>query len=325
MFSSILPDANKYAPHERALRAWDEKGGDGDAAVAEAIFARFRGQVDADVQAVRQRVFEAGLVSRAAEAAACRWIAAQHRRLARGASRVASAFARAAPTGDGTLRMLLLTLNYQGESTKSPFMQARFHAGLNATMVQALATGRWKESATLEIDGVKVHCCASSLFFRAALLARFAGGGLSVRQMEIFDAWLWIWSTHLHGSLEPPGEGAWRVDLDSSEGLQARDPYGRGRRPLSCAGSVGDRAPFHRRGVPPGPRGTRERQRLALRDRRIRDGARCTRGDIPALPGCLADARTAARSEPAGRVARRARRSDAQRDSRPSPNSPGAW
>ena len=228
MFPNNLPDPNRYAPHERALRTFDENATQPDGTEAEAVFARFRTLVDGDVQAVRQRLFESGPASKDSEDSACRWIAAQHRRLARAAGRVAATFARSAPAGDRTLRMLLVTLNYLGESAKSPSMEGRLHAGLNSTMVLALASGRWAEESTLEIDGASVPCSASSLFFRGALLARFAGGGLTVRQMEIFDAWLWIWAPALRGSQAPLGEGAWRVDLDSVEGLKRGERVGTG-------------------------------------------------------------------------------------------------
>lgn len=66
----------------------------------------------------------------------------------------------------------------------------------------------------------EVACTLESLYFRALLLARFSSGALNMKQLEIMDAWMWLWMPALQGVEACPSEAALRADLDSSEGLR---------------------------------------------------------------------------------------------------------
>ena len=72
----------------------------------------------------------------------------------------------------------------------------------------------------LRVDGRDANCTLESLYFRMLLLARFAGGTLNCKQIEIFDAWMWLWMPVLSGVRAPPAGAALRADLDSSRGLR---------------------------------------------------------------------------------------------------------
>jgi hypothetical protein len=69
-------------------------------------------------------------------------------------------------------------------------------------------------------DGRSIECTLESLYFRALLLARFSSGALNMKQIEILDAWMWMWMPVLEGVEAAPSHSALRVDLDSRDGLR---------------------------------------------------------------------------------------------------------
>jgi hypothetical protein len=70
------------------------------------------------------------------------------------------------------------------------------------------------------VEGRNRQCTLEALYFRVLLLARFSSGALNGKQIEILDAWMWLWTPALQGVAAPPGGTALRADLDSATGLQ---------------------------------------------------------------------------------------------------------
>lgn len=123
-----------------------------------------------------------------------------------------------------TRHMMARTLYHMGDVLKwevavrrgAPHDFSKPHALIRA----AMASGHHRDPLRMRFDGRDVACTLESLYFRALLLARFSSGALNSKQIEILDAWMWLWMPALQGVDSPPGEGALRVDLDSSDGLK---------------------------------------------------------------------------------------------------------
>lgn len=214
------PDARAYAAIERRLQALRENAFEStpDAALGE--FMELRGQIDAYVDALKRHLFAPSLAAKASDNAAFRWISTQHRRLARVARRMAESLASRAGADDRTLRFVALGLHYMGESVKGDTKDSLHYGGLHALMRIAVASGRHHEEMPLDFGGRSASCTLASLYFRALFLARLAGGDLTFPQIEILDAWMWIWMPALAGVDAAPGGATWRADLDSNEGLR---------------------------------------------------------------------------------------------------------
>lgn len=89
----------------------------------------------------------------------------------------------------------------------------------HAVMRLAMAGGMHRKDTRMRVDGVDVECTIESLYFRVLLLARFASGTLNLKQIEILDAWMWLWAPALRGVADPAGS-VLRADLDSGDGLK---------------------------------------------------------------------------------------------------------
>ena len=214
------PDDHAYALVERRFR---ESADDVFLATPDAVVASFmdlRLLVDADVHAIKRRLFAPSLASRNDDKAAGRWLSAQHRRLARIAHRMAETFARVSGVNEHTFSLLAPALHYMGEAVKGHIKETHFHRSLHALMRIAIASGRHHEEIRFDVGGRLAPCTLTSLYFRALLLARLAGGGLTFPQIEILDAWMWNWMSALAGADHPPEGAAYRADLDSNEGLR---------------------------------------------------------------------------------------------------------
>jgi hypothetical protein len=191
-------------------------------------FMQLRALVDADVHAVKRSLFAASLACPEDDKAASRWISSQHRRLARIAHRGAETVARLPGAGMHEFALLAPALHYMGESVKGHIKESHFHRSLHALMRAALASGRHHEQIQFDRRGRAARCTLTSLYFRALLLARLGGGGLTFAQIEILDAWMWIWMPALSGADHPPDGVAYRADLDSNEGLRCGARAGAG-------------------------------------------------------------------------------------------------
>ena len=116
------------------------------------------------------------------------------------------------------------TLFYLGETLKwnvsvvpdSPHDLGKVHR----LMRRSMEAGEHRDSMRMVTDGREAQCTVESLYFRVLLLARFASGALNAKQIEILDAWMWMWMPVLSGVSSPPSGTALRADLDSSVGLQ---------------------------------------------------------------------------------------------------------
>jgi hypothetical protein len=119
------------------------------------------------------------------------------------------------------------TLHYLGETVKCDIILGRRHphdyAALHAIARWALRAGCERTAIAMQIGGAIAAATLESLYFRALLLARFANGSLSSRQIEILDAWLVMSLPAIVLVRTPPPGLALRADLESRAGL-ARGP-----------------------------------------------------------------------------------------------------
>jgi hypothetical protein len=182
--------------------------------------------VDADlfIETLKRGLFSAPLAWNDEQKAAGRWIALQHHRLARNARRVAELLASdggAEPAHKALATAL--AMHHMAEAMKCEMAddpQGPRHFGfLNALMREARASGFELLPVALQVQGIEEHCPVESLFFRALLLAR-SGGVLSNQQVEILDAWYWLWAPVLRGTGDKPVGTSLRADLDSHRGLR---------------------------------------------------------------------------------------------------------
>ena len=120
--------------------------------------------------------------------------------------------------------MIAHAMQGKGEGVKHDIAAGRPPAidyrSIHALMKLAMTRGHHRDTLSLEIDGAPVKCTIEGLYFRALLLARLAGGGLTSQQAGILDAWMWMWQPVLRGVRETPAGSALRADLDSEQGLQ---------------------------------------------------------------------------------------------------------
>lgn len=122
-----------------------------------------------------------------------------------------------------TIEMIARTLARMGDTIKwdvagqrPPRLEfAKAHALLRPMM----AANSHREPLQRAVEGREAACTIESLYFRALLLARFASGSLTVKQVEILDAWMWMWMPALEGLEEAPAGSPLRADLDTSHGL----------------------------------------------------------------------------------------------------------
>ena len=151
-------------------------------------------------------------------------MAAMHHELASIAYRLARSLAElvtGAP-GDGQ-RAAALALQAMGNALKADVMAGRVTPpdyGAMHWLMREAVTGSWhRESISLEVAGRALPATIEALYFRALLLARFAGGKLNAHQVEILDAWVFMWLPVLKSTMQPPAGSALRADLDSDHGL----------------------------------------------------------------------------------------------------------
>jgi hypothetical protein len=222
------PDEHDYVMLERRYRAASDAAVIASPSAVVDEFFVMHARVDADVHAIKARLFTPSLASRDDDKAASRWISAQNRRLARVARRMAEGFVRLQGPTEDAVRLAALGMHYMGESVKGHMKEFHFHEGLHRLMRIAFDAGRHHDEIRLEVGGRAITCSFSSLYFRALVLARLAGGGLTFAQIEIVDAWMWMWMPALEGLDSPPEGVAWRADLDSNEGLRCGAPSGSG-------------------------------------------------------------------------------------------------
>jgi hypothetical protein len=134
------------------------------------------------------------------------------------------AAARLGMADDRVRAVVAATLFFMGETVKwdiaiaptAPHDLRKVHTLMRLAMDGA----HHRDTLRLRVDGREADCTLESLYFRVLLLSRFASGALNSKQIEILDAWMWLWMPVLSGVPDPPAGSALRADLDSSGGLQ---------------------------------------------------------------------------------------------------------
>ncbi|QJR11157.1 hypothetical protein DSM104443_02229 [Usitatibacter rugosus] len=181
--------------------------------------------VDGLIGKIKRRLLGSALAWNAEEKEASAWIYYTSRRMAKLGQRLLESIDRKFDTPDGrTLDVAALALLYLGESVKCEVNVGRQdpydYRGTHAIMSLALATGRQGDERRFAFDGRPVASSIEGLYFRALLLAKFSTGNLNAKQIEIFDACLWLWMPVLRAVRESPSASALRADLDSGDGLR---------------------------------------------------------------------------------------------------------
>ncbi len=131
---------------------------------------------------------------------------------------------RLGPRDDRVRLMMARTLFFMGETVRwevvvAPDVAHDFRKP-HLLMRGAMAADIHRMPCTMRVEGRPLPCTVESLYFRFLLLARFASGALNCKQIEILDAWMWLWVPVLAGVTAAPRGSALRVDLDSAEGLK---------------------------------------------------------------------------------------------------------
>jgi hypothetical protein len=175
---------------------------------------------DRFVTSLKARLLATSLSWSEEEIAACDWILGTHRGLAQLAERLLQALA---PGDERASRTAAFALHYRAEAMKSEIALGRAHAqdfsALHAIIKAAIASGHQRAAMEIRMENSARPCCIESLYFRALLLARCAGGNLNSKQIEILDAWIWIWMPVLKSAPDAAG-AAMSVDLDGTTGLR---------------------------------------------------------------------------------------------------------
>ncbi|MEP7068162.1 MAG: hypothetical protein ABI789_02930 [Usitatibacter sp.] len=170
---------------------------------------------------LKWRLFASALVWTQDERQANQWMCAAYQAAA--CLELRAVDLAASPADDRVIGVAALALHHLAEALKSGIAIGRSllaeYRTLHDLMKRAIDAGRHREPLSLRVDGRQMRCCVESLYFRALLMARFAGGNLNCRQVEIFDAWLWQWMSVLESAPGAPPGAELRVDLDSSQGL----------------------------------------------------------------------------------------------------------
>jgi hypothetical protein len=133
---------------------------------------------------------------------------------------------------DRTRAIIAHTLYFMGETVKwevavTPEPRHDF-AKPHGLMRAAMAGNQHRVALDMRYDGRAASCTIESLYFRMLLLARFASGALNCKQIEILDAWMWLWMPALSGVTTPPAGNALRADLDTRDALRHGPRQGEG-------------------------------------------------------------------------------------------------
>lgn len=192
---------------------------------AEPCFFGLAADFEAVAQPIRQALLASPLAWSEAERRDAGWLHRACDDLAAIGHRLALHAAPRLQQGDrDTREMLAIALFYMGEAVKWDVSVARGAPHdmrkTHALMVIAMERGRQREAMAMPVAGRYLDCTIEALYWRVLLLARFASGVLNAKQMEILDAWMWMWMPVLAGMEEVPQGTSLRADLDSASGLQ---------------------------------------------------------------------------------------------------------
>lgn len=192
------------------------------ATLAAEEFVRLHTDIEPFVVSLKHRMLTSAFPWTDEDRANAEWIYATHHRLARVAHAATEASAPTHPAA--TLQLAAHTLFYMGEAVKCEIavgaQKPHDYAGLHAIMRWAISARCERTVTSIDLDAAPANCTLEGLYFRALLLADFAGGNMTCKQIEILDAWMLMWMPALKSvRVAPPGSPR-RADLDSSAGLR---------------------------------------------------------------------------------------------------------
>lgn len=174
---------------------------------------------------LRRRLLGTSLTWTDEEISLARWLHRTSDDLAVVGYMVCSAMAHSAGVADERWRRASgLALYYMGETVKWEVVvaprSAHDYRKPHALMREAMSAARHREPMSMLVDARMAVCTLESLYLRVLLLSRFASGALNSKQIEILDAWMWMWTPVLTTVTLAPEGAALRADLDSSDGLR---------------------------------------------------------------------------------------------------------
>jgi hypothetical protein len=176
--------------------------------------------LDQRVESVKVGLLAASLAWNDDYEALVAWISAEHRELC-AMAQATTARASERDGEVGTLLMPAAALHHWGEATKWDLRRGtRDLQPIHSLLAAALPEGGERRPVRMMAAGRERNVTLESLYVRALLLDRFAGGSLTRSQLEILDAWLWEWTPALRLSRQAPEGPAFHVDLLSNGALR---------------------------------------------------------------------------------------------------------
>ena len=217
--------ATSVADVSRRLAAMRSSTAELDPVEAWSAFSLLQDDFEEMAGPLRRRLLETPLAWTDEEKESARWIHRCSNDFSVIGHRFSEAFVRQLGIeAERTRRITAQTLYFMGETVKwevAVTPEPRHDFGKpNGLMRAAMASGQHRGAITLRYDGRDAPCTIESLYFRMGLLARFASGTLNCKQIEILDAWMWLWMPTLSGVSTPPPGNALRADLDTNDALR---------------------------------------------------------------------------------------------------------
>lgn len=183
--------------------------------------AQLAGKLDQGVARIKGELLATSLAWNETHQSLVGWLCTEHEQLFDMARTIIAARPEQCEDETLLLRMPAAALYHWGEAQKWAMRRERQdYQPLHALINDAIARDRQRQPVRVVADGRGRTVTLESLYFRALLLDRFAGGSLTRPQLEILDSWLWEWVPVLNGRREAPEGKCFRTDLDTSNGLR---------------------------------------------------------------------------------------------------------
>lgn len=191
---------------------------------ADVRFAELEARFDALARENHGRLLESDFAWTQEERDAAAWLRHSTGELAALGQRIWEALVRDYPGHPRMRHMMARTFLHLGNAYKWDGVvndrAAREFRKMHAMMRSAITAGFHDRPIAVTHGGNEVECSIEALYFRALLLARFSSGTFGFKQLEILDAWMFLWKPVLTGTAVMPPGGAFRADLDSNQGLR---------------------------------------------------------------------------------------------------------
>lgn len=224
-----LHRADIRAEFERSRRALRTALGELASDAATARLIELGAALDAGVARIKRELLASSLCMNDEHQALGEWVCGEHQRLAEIAFKLLDGSLDKVSDPALALNLCATALFHWGEAVKWSTRRTRqSYQPLHAILADAMRTERHRQAMRLVCDGRGRTVSLESLYFRALLLDRFGGGGLTRQQMEVLDAWLWEWAPALSGAPTCSRGKVFRVDLDRSAGLREGKRAGEG-------------------------------------------------------------------------------------------------